>query len=479
MFSSDLLAQCNYFTSESLLPLTKVKTEADKKRYEKRGYMPGYTFSEWQKAFPKIDPNFIFYLNVFNVKTVYLDAEHFIYVYLPMTGKEFWGSGQKIRNEEEFQEYALKAIRIQTARANEKPVNYKSLFTMYPPGLRMEAVSTLLRKEGETPLFYRTFVSLYTTSKFSTKTMPKTLIQAVRRAKSSEQKEVTEKALEKNFGEAKIIPVFRGMADRSAAPEEAISWTPNINEAYHFANMLGKKPRIAYGQVRREDIIEYLEPGSEIGTEEEILVIPGTVKIDKVEPLYGVEDENVQKDIDKVLNIYTAYKQLIINLYEQVGRKNVDHDRIHSMRVLLYALVLGEHLGVSKNGMHQLAEAAAFHDIGRIDDTGNSTHGMRSTEIYAKSMGKSADPVVEFMIRNHCRSDSTAKEHLLNQFDRGATKRIWNLFTILKDADALDRVRFGYCVYPNSDGLDVTQLRNEWSKRIVPLAQQAEQLLEE
>lgn len=36
MYSSDLLAQCNYFTSDSLLPLKKIRTEADKKRYEKR-----------------------------------------------------------------------------------------------------------------------------------------------------------------------------------------------------------------------------------------------------------------------------------------------------------------------------------------------------------------------------------------------------------------------------------------------------------
>lgn len=478
MYSSDLLAQCNYFTSDSLLPLKKIRTEADKKRYEKRGYTPGYTFSEWQQTFPKIDPNHIFYLNVINVKTVYFDAEHFIYVYLPMFGKEFWASQNEIQSEAEFQDYVVKAIQIQTARAQENPPDYAGLFTMYPPGLRMEAMSTLLEKEGETPLFYNIFITLYTTSKFSTKTIPVRLIQALKRSKSDAQKENTAKTLAKHFGDAEMIQVYRGIADRSAAPDEAISWTPNINEAYHFANMLGKKPRIVYGQVRREDIIEYLDLEQEKGTEEEFLVMPGTVRISKIEPLYGITDKVVQDDVDKILNIYTIYKQLIISLYDKFGRKSSDHDRIHSMRVLLYALVLASHLGVSKTGMMQLAEAATFHDIGRVDDTGNTTHGMRSVEFYLQARGKAADHVVEFLIINHCRSDATAKEHLVNQLSRGETKRVWTLFTILKDADALDRIRFGYHVFPGSDGLDVMQLRNEWSKRIVPLAQQAEQLLE-
>lgn len=205
MYSSDLLAQCNYFTSDSLLPLKKIRTEADKKRYEKRGYTPGYTFSEWQQTFPKIDPNHIFYLNVINVKTVYFDAEHFIYVYLPMFGKEFWASQNEIQSEAKFQDYVVKAIQIQTARAQENPPDYAGLFTMYPPGLRMEAMSTLLEKEGETPLFYDIFITLYTTSKFSTKTIPVRLIQALKRSKSDAQKENTAKTLAKHFGDAEMI----------------------------------------------------------------------------------------------------------------------------------------------------------------------------------------------------------------------------------------------------------------------------------
>ena len=45
-----------------------------------------------------------------------------------------------------------------------------------------------------------------------------------------------------------------------------------------------------------------------------------------------------------------------------------------------------------------------------------------------------------------------------------AKKRTWLLYQILKDADALDRVRFG--IYD----LDVNQLRLPISHKLVPLA---------
>ncbi len=44
--------------------------------------------------------------------------------------------------------------------------------------------------------------------------------------------------------------------------------------------------------------------------------------------------------------------------------------------------------------------------------------------------------------------------------------RVWQLYCIVKDADALDRVRFGM----GGDGLDVKYLREELSKRLIPMA---------
>ena len=60
--------------------------------------------------------------------------------------------------------------------------------------------------------------------------------------------------------------------------------------------------------------------------------------------------------------------------------------------------------------------------------------------------------------------DKLAEEYLKSTDTIRARKRTWLLYQILKDADALDRVRFG--IYD----LDVNQLRLPISHKLVPLA---------
>ena len=64
----------------------------------------------------------------------------------------------------------------------------------------------------------------------------------------------------------------------------------------------------------------------------------------------------------------------------------------------------------------------------------------------------------------HCLDDKLAEEYLKSTDTIRARKRTWLLYQILKDADALDRVRFG--IYD----LDVNQLRLPISHKLVPLA---------
>ena len=93
-----------------------------------------------------------------------------------------------------------------------------------------------------------------------------------------------------------------------------------------------------------------------------------------------------------------------------------------------------------------------------------SAHGKAGREIYKKTAGSSADPAVCFLIKYHCLDDKLAEEYLKSTDTIRARKRTWLLYQILKDADALDRVRFG--IYD----LDVNQLRLPISHKLVPLA---------
>lgn len=81
-----------------------------------------------------------------------------------------------------------------------------------------------------------------------------------------------------------------------------------------------------------------------------------------------------------------------------------------------------------------------------------------------KTAGRSSDSAVSFLIEYHCLDDYLAEEYLKSADTIRSKKRTWLLYQILKDADALDRVRFG--IY----GLDVNQLRLPISHKLVPLA---------
>ena len=77
--------------------------------------------------------------------------------------------------------------------------------------------------------------------------------------------------------------------------------------------------------------------------------------------------------------------------------------------------------------------------------------------------------MVSFLTVFHCRSDEEARRFWNEHFKGIDAENIWQAFCIIKDADALDRVRFGNL---SQDYLDVTTLRTETAKSLVPVAHQ-------
>lgn len=82
-------------------------------------------------------------------------------------------------------------------------------------------------------------------------------------------------------------------------------------------------------------------------------------------------------------------------------------------------------------------------------------HAVRKRQFY--------DPAVSFLIEYHCLDDGLSEDYLTHSTIKGKS-RAWLLYQILKDADALDRVRFGIF------DLDVNFLRLPISHKLVPLA---------
>lgn len=101
--------------------------------------------------------------------------------------------------------------------------------------------------------------------------------------------------------------------------------------------------------------------------------------------------------------------------------------------------------------------------IGRTNDDTDESHGKASRDIYAAGH-ESENPGTGFLIEYHCIDDTVARRDL-EALSLPDADRIWLLYTILKDADALDRVRFGLRY------LDPKYLRNHIAHKLLPVAQ--------
>lgn len=141
------------------------------------------------------------------------------------------------------------------------------------------------------------------------------------------------------------------------------------------------------------------------------------------------------------------------------------HAAGHCERVLLYALILGQQIfGNDMYVLTALAHAAVFHDTRRQDDYLDTGHGARAAVYYRQFCDKSPDigfiPEAELMMRYHDIDDKRGKVSIKRDF-QGSLPRMFKLYDIFKDADALDRWRLG------NHGLDPKYLRTPQAKAMV------------
>lgn len=117
----------------------------------------------------------------------------------------------------------------------------------------------------------------------------------------------------------------------------------------------------------------------------------------------------------------------------------------HTVRVLAHAIEIAEAVGAPEWEREAVTLAALWHDIGRTNDGADYYHGAKSA---GKVVGLGLQVGLEdrvreaalFAVTHHSGSERHAQQD-------GARHRegesILRVFRILKDADALDRVRLG------------------------------------
>lgn len=140
----------------------------------------------------------------------------------------------------------------------------------------------------------------------------------------------------------------------------------------------------------------------------------------------------------------------------------------HTKRVLLLGLLLSHLEQLSAPDRDLICQASIYHDIGRITDGYDTSHGVAS---YKKLMDKDLISRISaaerenlrFVIELHAIADRAAHKQL-HKYDLTDVTRTLKLYHVFKDADGLDRVRIR--------DLNLDYLRNPGAHKLVLLAHQ-------
>lgn len=461
---SQLVFNNNNSKLKDLVPIKEFKTEEDLKN--KLNFEPGIitnsdgskhslfvTEDEFFKKYNYLTlnkDNLYYNTNSFlnSNAIIYLDMSHFILVDLT-NYLLFKKEGESLFN------YDI-SNSINQLEMHYKNENYLSLLLHIPDSFKLEMLENLINsKEVIDDNLYLTFMDYYVTTDFGFNSISPNTINKLLSHKSEKLKSETRDKLSQLPDK---ITVYRGQADKSTNYKEAYSWSIAPNIAVFFSlRFIEKEGKIVTGVVNKKDIIEYFD-----GSEDEVLILPNKVKNIKIYDFYTLK--NLDKKTESILDIFGHYKYFLNN-YLNFEHDDLEHGKLHSLRVLLNSLILGKLKGLTDLDLHLLSVASVYHDIGRTNNKIDSLHGTRSREIF--ELDKYADDdIIKFLIEYHCIEDNLAIETLENSNikDKAKAKK---LFFILKDADALDRLRFGL------GSLDFTYLRNKEAVRMILFAHNA------
>lgn len=449
MTLDDILNKIGNVTFKDLICQADVKTEEQVRKYQSRSYMIDLTADEFMNRFPLLPIEKIFYGPSVAIPSLYFNSETLAVtpIMIPFLVNQELGGGSYT------QEKYLCAIR--DAENNVQRGNFYAAGIHLPGAAQMEYLNLLVQK-AQPPNLYSIFSQIYRTSDYGFSFLSPETIEAVIASKTEEEMKITEKAM-RDLPEE--IRIFRGGNSRSMPYRSAYSWTIDLSMANFFATRLGHETGyIACGRIRKEDVIEFF-PDS---PEKEVLINPcsQSFHVDEVIVVKGID--YLEKVLPASVTCYHKYRNELMKL--DFSMESAAHGMEHEARVLLLCILLGSELKLSEADLQILCTAAIYHDTRRDNDEVDYEHGAKSCKYYVSNVDQ-ADPFVEFLCTYHCLPDEDGYTHIQNDPVLAQQAiRAKQLIDAFKDADALDRVRFGI------QDVDLDQLRYPASKSMVLVA---------
>ena len=434
-----------------LIPLTQIKSTCDIVAHSKNDYLIGYTVDEFTKTYPSIDPAKIFF-SCGLTKTFYFDKVRHILFPIHLYGTEFLSAGG-----DTLESIVNKMVSDFDYRVQRR--DYSIIIVGLDDRMRMEYFNMLI-DDGVTEEVYKYFIEAYLQSDCGCDAVSHENMLKVLQTRTEDEKKAAAENVQTNLAcYEREVSIYRGQGSRSTPYLESWSWTTDVNIAHFFATRYGEDgSSVVVGKTTKDKIIDYIK------NEKECLVSPHDIEIVEIINLHGLSWLE-EKMTSYLIHMYQKYRELIIEEYEH-DTVNMDHSMLHSARTLLLSLLLGSAYKLKHDEMTTLALSAVFHDIGRDNDCIDDLHGKRSAEIFKWNHEAfvKEDKFAAFIIEYHCLDDMLGYEYIETHFQ--GCKRVALLYNIFKDADALDRVRFG----KDEDGLDVSYLRLGESRKMTLLA---------
>ena len=162
---------------------------------------------------------------------------------------------------------------------------------------------------------------------------------------------------------------------------------------------------------------------------------------------------------------WNIFKEVINNIQEdKLYQESFKHGVDHNLRTSILAGYIGINEALTEKQFRMVIEASIYHDIGRKDDENDYEHGIKSSQkledLNLKEYSQDEVNILKAMTEAHCIDD----KYMLGIFSKYGIKDLkiaLKLTNILKDADALDRVRL-------IGGVDKDFLRTKISKKLIP-----------
>lgn len=148
-------------------------------------------------------------------------------------------------------------------------------------------------------------------------------------------------------------------------------------------------------------------------------------------------------------NLWPIFEYYVKALKKEYLYQSHIHGVAHIERVLLFGGLIAMQNHCNEEDTKLLLTACSYHDIGRIDDSLDDDHGRRSSEKLPSVITLPSEDmaIVQAAIYAHSIDDSRM-ENVITSFGIYDKARAIRIAKMLKDADALDRVRV-YDLDPN------------------------------